>query len=45
MVLYDWANGGPVDVFLDGENGFTSMESYSREMVWNLRTKLCCIAN
>ena len=47
MTPYDWANGGSVDVFLDGEYGFTSMgsRSYTRELVWNLRTKLCCIAS
>ena len=45
MAPYDWANGGSVDLFSDGEDGFTSMESSScsREWVWNLRTKLCCI--
>ena len=33
--------------FFDGEDGFTSMGSwcYSRGWVWNLRTKLCCIAS
>ena len=25
MAPYDWANGGFVDIFLDGEYGFTSM--------------------
>ena len=25
-VFYDWANSGSVDVFLEGEDGFTSME-------------------
>ena len=46
MAPCDWANDGPVDVFLDGEYGFISVESrcYSREWVWNLRTKLCYIA-
>ena len=79
--LYDWANGGTVDVFMDkgccdsshcypsanmaaktslvfaafaweydcenGEYDFSPMDSwfYSREWVWNLRTKLCCIAS
>ena len=35
------------DVSLDGEYGFTSMGSwcYSRGLVWNLRTKKCCIAS
>ena len=34
-------------LFLDGEYGFTSMWSwcYSRECVWNLRIRLCCIAS
>ena len=46
MAPYDWANGGSVDFFLEGADGFTSMESlcYSKEWVWNLRAKLCCIA-
>ena len=47
MVLYDWANGGSVDTFLDDEYGFTSMGSwcYLRGWVWSLSTKLCCIAS
>ena len=27
MAPYDWANGGFVDVVLDGKSGFTSMGS------------------
>ena len=27
VARYDWANGGSVDIFLDGEYGFISMES------------------
>ena len=36
-----------VDVFLHGEYGDSSVRSYcySREWLWNLRTKLCCIAS
>ena len=48
MAPYDWVNnGGSVDILLDGEYGFTFMGSwyYSMEWVWNLRTKLCCIAS
>ena len=39
---YDWTDGGSVDVFLNGEYGFTSMKSrcHSMEWVWNLRIKL-----
>ena len=42
MASCDWANGGFVDVFWHGEYGFSSMGSccYSREQVWNSRTKL-----
>ena len=34
-------------LFLDGEYGFTSIRSwcYSRECIWNLRIRLCCIAS
>ena len=44
----DGANGGSADVFFTySEYGYSSMEtwSYSREWVWNLRMKLCCIAS
>ena len=46
--LDDWANSGSVDIFFTcGEYGFGSMGSsfHSREWVWNLKTKLCCIAS
>ena len=47
MAPYDWTNDGSVDVSLDGEYGYISVGSrcYSREWVWNLRTKSCCIAS
>ena len=44
----DWANVGSVDVFFTyGEYGFTfkGSWSYSRKWVWNLRTRLCCLAS
>ena len=46
-IPYDWTDGGSVDVFLNGEYGFTSMRSrcQSMEWVWNFRTKLCSIAS
>ena len=39
-------NGGSVDVYLRGEYGLSSIGSccYSREWMWNSRTKLCCMA-
>ena len=42
---YDWTDCGSVDVFSNGECGFTSMRRrcHSTEWVWNLRTKLCSI--
>ena len=46
--LDNWAKGSSVDVFSKhGEYGFSSMGSwcYSREWVWNSRTKFCCIAS
>ena len=46
--LDDWANSGSADIFFTcGEYGFGSMGSsfHSREWVWNLKTKLCCIAS
>ena len=46
--LDNWAKGSSVDVFSKhGEYGFSSMGSwcYSREWVWNLRTRFCCIAS
>ena len=47
MAPYDWTDGDSVDVFLNGEYGFTSMGSYCyyTEWVWNLLTKLCYIAS
>ena len=49
--LGDWAIDGCVDVLVTNvvrlrEYGFISLGScsYSREWVWDLRTKLCCIA-
>ena len=42
---YDWANGGSVDVFfMVSMVPLVGSWCYSREWVWNLRTKLCCIA-
>ena len=43
---YDCTNGGSVGVFY-AWYGFNSMGSwcYSREWVWNSRTKLCCIVS
>ena len=38
MVLYDWANGGSVGVFIKIWYGFRSMGGslcYSRKWVWN----------
>ena len=45
MAPYDWTSDGSIDIFLDVEFGFTSMGSwrYSREWVWNIRTKLSYI--
>ena len=39
-------NDGSVDVFLHGQNGFSSVGSccYSKESSWNPWTKLCCMA-
>ena len=39
-------NDGFVDFFLHGQYGFSSVGSscYSRERLWNSRTKLCCMA-
>ena len=39
-------NDSSVDVFLHGQYGFSSVGSccYSREWLWNSRTKLCCMA-
>ena len=48
MSLEDWANGGFIDVFFTHVwHAFSSIGSwcYSREWVWNSRTKLCCIAS
>ena len=49
--LGDWAIDGGADVLVTNvvrlrEYGFISLGSwsYSREWVWDLRTKLCCIA-
>ena len=45
--LDDWANGGFVDVFFTHGMVLVLWGSlcYSKEWVWNLRTKLCCIAS
>ena len=47
MAPYDWANGGSVEVFFDMVSVVLLIGSsyYSREWVWNLRTKLCCLAS
>ena len=40
---FDWANFGSVGVFFtNGEYGFSFMRSWY--WIWNLRTKLCCLA-
>ena len=46
LVIGLMRNDGSVDVFLHGQYGFSYVGSccYSRECLWNSRTKLCCMA-
>ena len=48
LMIIDWANSGSVDYFFIWWVNFYLIKGswcYSREWVWNLRTKLCYIAS